>query len=413
MNRLTRAVPRSRIEAMSSHRRFFLTAVVLAFCVGPLVAQNQPPNPQAPTGPGAIAAIVGQEVITYGELDQKVEESLAEWKQVKKIDPALAEHGRPQLRKGILDDLIEKSLLLQEARRLNISVEEAEIDHKINTTIKEAQKEGQPIRNIDHFFEILLETKKITKEEYRREVRKYILINKLLWTKVFRQREFITPGELRQYYIDNPEQFQTPSELIFRMIVVEPNKPDVDLILKTIDQGLDKGVPFEELARKYSDSRAEEGGLWEKRFDEILKWVYPLPAVLKRMKPGDLERKIRTASGWHYLKMEQIKSGDTKPFEEAEEEIERKIRLQRNLEDKNVFVEELKKRYPVQRFLQEIAETKESESSKKKVSAPAEEPPAGKIRDVSPDPAKAPGKGRKEERKEDQKENPPEGKKDG
>ncbi|MBI4584898.1 MAG: SurA N-terminal domain-containing protein [Planctomycetes bacterium] len=398
---------------MSSHRRFFSNAAFFTFCIGPLGAQTPPPSPQTPAGPGAIAAIVIQDVITYGDLDKKVEEYLAEWKQVKKIDPAIAEQARPQLRQRFLDDLIEKSLLSQEAKRQNITVEEPEIDHKINNDIKEAQKEGQPIRNIDQFFEILLETKKITREEYRREIQKYILINKLLWTKVFRPREFITPGERREYYFNHIEEFQTPAELVFRQIFVEPNRPDVDLVLKAVDQGLDKGVPFEELARKYSDSRAEEGGLWEKRFDEILKWVSPLPDILKRMKPGDIERKIRTASGWHYFKMEQIKAGDTQPFEEAQEEIERKIRIRRNLEDKNEFVEELKKRYPVQRFLQEVAEAKGGESSKKKTPAGAEEPAAGKIRDVSPDPAKAPGKGKKEEKNEDKQEDPPEGKKDG
>lgn len=394
----------------------FLPVLLTLWTAGSILAQGTPPRADSP---GGIAAIVGREVITYGELDRKVDAFIAMRAGDTPINPVVIQQARPRLRRQFIRTLTEQSLLLQEAERLEIRIGKPQIDKRIQDQINELREEGRNIRDEDEFFRLLLENEKITREEYVEELRKEMLVNALLWYKVFQDREFISPGERREYYRAHPEEFQTPSELAFRMILV-PRTEQTQRVLEAIDAGLESGVPFRELADRFSALTSRPGGLWVRKFDELKGWYPPLPDYLRKMKPGDIERRILTSTGWCYLKMERIEQGELRSFEEVQEDIETRLLIERRAEDRRRFVEKLKRRIPIQIFVEtEEEETDEVAARRDEATDGAEGDPGGRapaagggpaVKDVSPEPAggapKDAGEGEPESSEDGKVENP-------
>ncbi len=342
--------------------------------------------------PGGIAAIVHEEVITWGELNRRVNDYLRS--QPEPINPAIADIVRDRLRRQFLDYLIRQSLLLQEARRLGITAEEPEIAARINEDIKSLRKQGHDIRDEDEFYTLLMQSRGTTREEHREQTRKSVLIEKLLWTRVFPPRELVSPGERREYYRTHKSEFQSPSELTFRQIFLRRGEDSLEII-SVIDRALDRGVPFAELAEKFSESPVP-GGLWIKKVDEIEKWPAPLPEKLKSMKPGEVARAIDTSRGIHYVKMEEIAMGETRPFEdeEVQELIENRIRYARHRERERRFIDGLREVFHVEVLLPDPAPIAAAPSAPVSPDATSDPNPTpaddagaegGVIQDVSPD----------------------------
>lgn len=116
-----------------------------------------------------------------------------------------------------------------------------------------------------------------------------------------------------------------------------------------VKQLLDKGEKFEELARQYSeDVSAGEGG--DLGYLERGKMVIDLENVIFSLKAGEISDLVRTPYGIHIVKVDDVKSGGTKPFEEVRPEIEQALqskKFQTNYESymrdlrKSAFIEKL------------------------------------------------------------------------
>ena len=367
-----------------------------------ILAQNA--NKPHIVSEGGLAAIVGDEVITYGELDRKVLQRIAKVVGNRPVSPALIAQARNDFRRVLLEEMVRDSLLLQEAKKEEIEVFPRQIDKEINDRIGRFRKAGQNIRDTDEFYKSLLESEGMTRVQYREKVHKEIMINIILWTKAFRP-EFITPGELREFYRVNRESFQKASEYTFRMILILPSD-DIQEKLNIIDGALDNRVEFSEVARQTSAIRREAGGFWKMKAEEVEKMADNLKNAIYQMKEGEMRRRIQTPRGWVYLKMIKIARGEVEKFEKVQERIKDLIIRQRRLEDENRFVERLKNKYPMKIFIPEINE-KEKELGVpkwiKRFSDP-ETPPKGepkKVKDLSEEASKNQPKPKVEEEKKD------------
>ncbi len=376
----------------------FLTLVLFLSGGSTLLAQNA--NKPHIVSEGGLAAIVGDEVITYGELDRKVLQRIAKVVGNRPVSPALIAQARNQFRQILLEEMVRDSLLLQEAEKEEIEVFPRQIDKEINDRISRFRKAGQNIRDADEFYKSLLESEGMTRIQYREKVHKEIMMNILLWTKAFRP-EFITPGELREFYRVNRESFQKASSYTFRMILILPSD-DIQEKLNIIDKALDGGIEFSEVARQTSAIRSEAGGFWKMKAEEVEKMADNLKKAIYEMKEGEMRRRIRTPRGWVYLKMIKIERGEVEPFEKVQEKIKDLIIRKRRLEDEDRFVKRLKKKYPVKNFLPKITGVGVPELIKR-VSDP-ETPPKGepkKVKDLSEEASKNKPKPKVEEEKKD------------
>lgn|GEM_PF-2585616 len=173
----------------------------LAFAADPVSGANSssvPDSDVAGTGDSSasidsvsVVAVVDGEALTSFELQSAVP-----------IDddavPAEGKRSPAALRKQALDNLVTSKLIEKEADRLKIRVEESDIDSYTAEVIKNNNLSES------EFYEFL-GRKGISKDDYRKEVRREILRGRILSREV-KERVTVTDEDVAAYLKDHPER---------------------------------------------------------------------------------------------------------------------------------------------------------------------------------------------------------------
>jgi peptidyl-prolyl cis-trans isomerase D len=144
----------------------------------------------------------------------------------------------------------------------------------------------------------------------------------------------VTDEELKKYYQENVARFQTPEERRASHILIPAAasatpaekaaaKAQADDLLKQIKAQPKK---FAELAAKFSKDpgSAEKGG--DLGFFARGLMVKPFDDALFALKVGELAGPVETQYGYHIIRLDAIKAGETTPFEKVKTQIEAEIR---------------------------------------------------------------------------------------
>lgn len=145
----------------------------------------------------------------------------------------------------------------------------------------------------------------------------------------------ITDEEMKKIY-DEKIKSQNFSEYKARHILITTNEEDA----KAVIAELDKGTPFEELAKtKSSDPGTKEQG-------GDLGWFNPsqmvpeFSQVVANMNKGTYTRTaVKTRYGWHVIKLEDTRTGTPPTFEQTSKQIGSAIQ-QKRIQD---YIEQLRK----------------------------------------------------------------------
>ena len=137
-----------------------------------------------------VVAVVNDDVITLSELEKMGREY---FERIKTKAPAgEVDKALEKAREEVLSSLIDKSIVRQQAKKLSITVEDAEIDTAIdqilarnNATVEDFRKE--------------LAEMNISEEEYRNNIRDQILQSKLISYEV-RSRIVVIEADMQAYY---------------------------------------------------------------------------------------------------------------------------------------------------------------------------------------------------------------------
>jgi len=124
---------------------------------------------------------------------------------------------------------------------------------------------------------------------------------------------------------------------------------------------------FESAARKWSidtDSGLKGGDIGYVRRHEILP---ELEQAVFAMKKGEISKAIRTGSGYHIIRVTDIRKGNTRPFAKVKAQVISQINKDREREAFARYIETLKKSFPVEVYLEKLEDPKRSEQGKKSV----------------------------------------------
>jgi peptidyl-prolyl cis-trans isomerase SurA len=268
-----------------------------------------------------IAAVVNDEIITISE----VRESMAlEAEQLRQqYSGAALKEQKAALYRRALQRLIDLRLQLARARKLHLRVSDEDVAYHIETLKKQNQISDEQLRQ-------MLESRGLTLEAYRQQIREGLLVAKVVNAEV-RSRLVVLDTELREMYRKRRQRYRVPGELTVSHILflVSPNAPprEEERARKKaamVLQKLRNGGDFATLARQYSEGpSAERGGLLGTfRTGELLPSFEKAAAALK---PGEISGLVRTRAGFHIIRVEARKDGGYKPFEEVREEIKAEL----------------------------------------------------------------------------------------
>ncbi len=218
-------------------------------------------------------------------------------------------------REGV-DRLIRRTLIKQEAKRLNIKVNEDEIAERKGLIVK-GETERQMKKNGFKDEEDLnreLEKAGATIEQYQKSIiKKYESVigevgTMLLAEKIIKKTINITDEELNEAY---EEQFG--EKIVARQIVLRM-KRDAEKMLKRIKTGADFGA----LAKKESIDRASasRGGRMRPFGPHGI-----LGKATAKLKKGEISEIIKTDSGYHILKIDNRIPRSMKKFSEVKDEL--------------------------------------------------------------------------------------------
>jgi peptidyl-prolyl cis-trans isomerase SurA len=252
-----------------------------------------------------VAAVVNDGVVLNSELDDQVA-SVSERLRAQKLELP------PQnvLRQQVLERLVLQEIQAQRANRAGLKVP----DEALNSALSEvAQRNNIPLSQLPE----ALQQQGIDYGSYREEMRKELTLGLLRQRDVL-QRISITPREIEQFLA---KQANTPSE---------NNQYNVSHILIAVGQAatpeqLDQagkraaevskrakgGEDFAKLAVAYSNAQTalEGGALGWRKGSELPTF---LTDVVVKLKPGEVSEPLRTPTGYHIIKLNEVRGEEAK-----------------------------------------------------------------------------------------------------
>lgn len=280
-----------------------------------------------------IEVIVNDEMITRREIDRLLAPVYERYSAMYDSEALLLKIS--EARQKIIEQMIEEKLIYSEAKKLNVNVDEKEIDEKIENTMKRAGGKTD--------FENMLALQQITLKELRARYKEQTMSRRLIEHKVG-SKVTITPAEVSDYYASHIEQFAQPEELLVRNIMIRPGEdPGRSANLANdISKRLSEGCDFGGLAKIYSEGPgAGEGGSmgYVKRGD----LMPAIEDVIFKLKDGEVSGVIQTSVGYHIFKVEERRPAKVRSLEEARREVEEAVFMEKMNQKVKAWVEGLKK----------------------------------------------------------------------
>ena len=273
-----------------------------------------------------IAAIVNDEVITLTELQAEIRDELIRLKaryRGKELDRRVM-----QKKYTVLNDLIEKKLLAQEARTRGISMSDEEMDEA------EQRIAGGAL------------SPNTTLPESREEMRKELTLQKLLAFQV-RQHVMVTPGDIRRHYEEFEGQYmESPEYHIRQILLLMDPEPDIDQTKQRAQDlytELLEGEDFSEYAERYSDGpeRVRGGDLGFIAKHELLT---PIGQALETMKVGEISPPIQTSLGFHIIILDETQVAKAQSFQQVKDRIRDQLFQKKLLQAQQKWLGDLKRR---------------------------------------------------------------------
>jgi peptidyl-prolyl cis-trans isomerase SurA len=254
-----------------------LTAVLLA-ALGSAGAQSL-----------RIAAVVNDEVISVYDVNERIRLIM-----FSSNIPDTPE-SRRQIGPQVVRTLVDERLEMQEAKRLNISIEQSEYDDAFSRL--EAQNRLPPGKLTEY-----LKSNGINPATLEEQIRA-----NLTWAHVVRRRAAnfanVTPDEISEALERITANMNKPSNLlaeIFLAVDAPEDEATVRTNIQRLRDQLHAGAGFIPLARQFSQSAtAQQGG--------DLGWVPEgqldpeLDEAIAHLRPGELSEPVRTTGGYYLI----------------------------------------------------------------------------------------------------------------
>lgn len=326
------------------------------------------PTPSMPAGAGlqsrpeavaefistgaTTAARVGNEVITQAELDRAVRA----WKRANVPDgQAIPPEMLPQIEQMNLNSLVERTLILQEARRrikdskkwdsLVAHAAQKWRDDELEPLLR--QYKVKTLRELELAFEEKGQSLDEVRANYRDETLTRIYIQMSLSQKLR-----VHLPEMRSYYAahKNDPKYRREAKIVWHEIAIDNSKAKGREAAKRQAEALfarlQRGEDFATLAKSQSHGvTAKDGGRWESGLGGFKS--KPLNEAIERQPIGRPGRIVEDSDGFHIVRIESRAPAGIIPFSEAQDQIREAIFRAKLQRETTTFLNDLKARTTV------------------------------------------------------------------
>ena len=243
-----------------------------------------------------IVVVVNDEVITNSMLDNR----LNDFK--KQLDLSQLSRIKPEtLKKQVLERMIRDTIQLQQAKQFGLTVDDLMLNRMLEQLASSNNMTLETFRDT-------IEAEGLNYTRFREQTRDELLINQLQ-QRIVASKISVSDQEVQQYIEQNEDNDNAKvSYHLGHILIATPESASPDDISKArkkadeVYKELQSGANFEDIALKESSGRnALKGGdLGERKANE-------LPQIfvnaVKNLNTGDISKPVKSASGFHILKL--------------------------------------------------------------------------------------------------------------
>jgi parvulin-like peptidyl-prolyl isomerase len=287
----------------------------------------------------SIVVRVGDRIITRSMYDRRLRDAYTEAEQSGVPADQIATR-KQELRRTLVDDLINELLIKDRADRLGITVNDAEIKDAV---VRLKQQYGI---STDAQFDDSLKKSGLTRAEMETRLRDTLVTNKV-FARELRNREDLDDHELRERYDREKEHYRLAERAHLReIVIIRPESPAaVDAARRKAEEittSVRGGADFAKTASTVSESGTKDkgGDLGEVNRGELLP---DLDKAVFNAAQGAIIGPIETKSGWHILKVEQRLPSEVPAFESVKDRLRKDVSDETFQRDLKAYLERLRK----------------------------------------------------------------------
>lgn len=296
-----------------------------------------------------IVAVVNDDVITLSELDQEallLYKNISEGQGGIQLSDAL-EHARSLA----LEKMIDKKIILQQARDMNVEVSPNEVDAAYDKTRVRMQLS-------DTEFKEKLSESGMTEDIYRDDLRVKLIQSRLLGLKVH-SKVVITEEMVEDYYrthyaktTDETGYYLLQMGFSWNQEKIKQSKEDCLNTAQRVHDLAQSGQDFRALAKKFSDlpSASDGGDIGVFQLDDMAE---TMSRTISPLKTGDISKIIETPNGYQFFKLlssEKNNDNFQENFDAVKDEIRDKLFEEKLQVAYDKWVSELKEKAYIQKL---------------------------------------------------------------
>lgn len=293
-------------------------------------AQTAPPRPvrSGPVEVNAIAAKVNGRVITKNQISFMLAPIYAQLAAQFPRRGAEFDRQLKDARDKILNELIDREIILSEFKAMGASLKPQIVDEEIKRQVHELYNDNEAK------FREELKKSRLTMDGYREMTRDKLVVQAMR-AQHFADAPPPLPNEIEKEYAEIKTQIRdtTKDKITFQKIFIaaaDPQNPaatpEAQLAkIEDIAKQLQAGKDFTELAKANSmDAFAEQGGVQENvpRIDLSPEFA----AILFEVEPGKIVGPLQDPSGFTLIKVTKKELGPPPPLSQVREQLEERVR---------------------------------------------------------------------------------------
>ncbi|MBP6217112.1 MAG: SurA N-terminal domain-containing protein [Oligoflexales bacterium] len=264
-----------------------------------------------------IVAIINNKPILQSDITEKISTGLL----VKISDFPSSPKDSPFDR--ALNDSINVQLILDEAKRFDIEVEDDQVEKQIQEMMKD---NGQ---TKPWLIDFLAQQNK-TYEDYKKDIREHMILFKFKG-RAIRPLIKITKKDVEHYYLKKQGSTVDAVELSIRQIFISadtksdsPFTAEKRKMAQEVYQTLQSGVPFLEVEKIYSDRSDARQGV-EAHAYRLKDFSPDIRQELEKLQIGEFSRPVETSSGFFLFFLENKKFTGSQDYQSKAKELENEL----------------------------------------------------------------------------------------
>jgi len=271
-----------------------------------------------------MPTIVNGQPIEQSEIDAEVERLRPHYEQYVRENGADEEAGQDQLVEWAKENLVERTLIQQAAREMDVEIPADEID-KAYEEVKERAGDTPA-------------------EKVKADIELHMRIDRLMADAVGDVAE-PEEEELRDYYEAHRDEMTVPEQVrashIVKHVQAETDKKTAYEAAVDAKMQLEGGATFEDLAGQHSDCPENAGDLGLFGRGQM---VQEFEDVVFAMRVGEVSDVFETPFGYHIVKLYEHHAERVMPFAQVRDRIAQELHERKRQEAVETFVDSLREK---------------------------------------------------------------------